>query len=169
MVTSLPYSPIHSPEWFEKFFRKNFNKLNYNKFFWWRSYVSKTKPLHSRTSLKDRILNGDFEISPYRLEAELVEHRLNQKYLDLINDPGKYVEESSVDRARRKRLLEDFDKDESEKLKSLETAFLVTFKINKEQYNEEVTNFNGELIDFYFFIDEKYGTYWQPLKTPTIY
>jgi len=166
MIESLPYNPTHSVEWLENFFRKNYYKMPYNRFMWWRSYTTKSKPLTTRHPLKDRILNGDFSFSSYCYEAQIVEHRMNKKWRELRNDPGRYVEETSLDRSRRKRLLEDFTKDEQNKLEELESAFLSTFKITKEQYEDEIINADLELIDLYFFIEEKYGTYWKPVKIP---
>lgn len=166
MIDTLPYTPTHSLEWLESFFKKNYYKMPYNRFMWWRSYTTKTKPLTTRHPLRERILNGDFDYSSYSYEAEVVEHKINDKYKLLRNDPGKYVEETSLDRSRRKRLLEDFNKDETTKLEELKNAFLTTFKLDRDQYEYELMNTELELIDFYFFIEEKYGTYWKPAKIP---
>lgn len=166
MIQALPFNPSHSQEWLEKFFTKNYYKKPYDRFMWWRSYVPKNKPLSPKASLRDRILNGDFDVSSFKFESEIVEHKINQKYLDLIGDHGRYTEETSLDRARRKRLLEDFDKDEANKLAELQKQFVLYFKITEEQYQEEITNSELELIDFYFYIEEKYGTYWKTVKLP---
>ena len=34
-------------------------KLNYNRFFWWRRWTRKGKPLHKYSPLMDKIKNGD--------------------------------------------------------------------------------------------------------------
>ena len=164
MNVILPYSPTHSLQWLEEYFSKNYFKKPYDRFMWWRSYVPKNKPLHNRALLKDKILNGDYDFGSFKFEAEYVEHRLNEKYVKLFNDQGRFVEEASLDRARRKRLLEDFEKDELKKLQELKKEFLVVFKITSEQYDEEILKTDLELIDFYFFIEEKYGTCWVPFK-----
>lgn len=164
MQVTLPYSPTHSQEWLEQFFEKNYYKKSYDRFMWWRSYSPKRKPLHPRSSLLDRILNGDFDLASYKYEVEAVEHKLNQKFIDLIEDQGRYVEEASLDRARRKRLLEDFEKDELSKLAELKKQFLIVFKITEEEYEQEILNTDLELVDFYYFIEEKYGKYWIPMK-----
>lgn len=163
-VLNLPYSPYNSVEDIESYLSENYNKLNYNQFMWWRGFTPKTKPLHKRNTLKEKILNGDFDTASYKMEAELVEHRMNKIFQECHPDTPKFVEKTSLDRARRKRLLADFEKDEAEKLKALEVGFTTTFKLTKEQYEEEVVEFDGELIDFYYFIEEKYGTYWIPMK-----
>lgn len=156
MNISLPYKPMHSPEWLEKYFKKNYYKKPYNRFHWWRSYVEKKNPLSNRTPLRDRILNGDFDFGPYKLEAEVVEHRINQKYQELFNDQGKYVEETSLDRARRKRLLEDYEADEKRKLNDLAKSFNELIGLSKEQVLEELADHSDTLIEFYYHITEKY-------------
>lgn len=156
MIVDLPYTPTHSVEWLEDFFTKNYYKKPYDRFKWWRKYTSKTKPLSNRCMLRDRILNGDFDIGPYRFEAELVEHTINKKYVELYNDLGKYVEESSLDRARRKRLLEDFDKDESRKLQELVRAFREIVHITEDKVWEELSDYEDTLIEFYYYIEGKY-------------
>ena len=156
MNISLPYSPFHSIEWLESFFKENYYKLPYNRFMWWRSYTPRTKPLSFRESLRDRILNGDFDFASFKFEAELVEHKMNEKFTELSKDIGRYVEETSLDRSRRIRLLEDFEKDEASKLNQLLNEFLSNFNITRDQYEEEVVNWNDSLIEFYYYIKEKY-------------
>ena len=164
MIIDLPYSPTIELEELEKRLTSKYYKKPYNRFQWWRSYTLKNNPLTNRHPLKDRILNGDFDLGSFRYEAMVVEHRMNGKWRELRNDSGRYVEETSLDRARRKRLMEDFEKDEIDKLSDLERGLLTTFKITKDQYEEEVMNTDLELIDLYFHIEEKYGTYWKPAK-----
>jgi len=164
MIINLPYSPSHSLEWLEKFFEKDYYKKPYDRFMWWRSYSPKRRPLHPRSTLLDRILNGDFDLASYKYEIEAVEHKLNEKYVELFEDQGRYVEESSLDRARRKRLFDDFNKDETDKLSELKKQFLLTFKLTEDQYEQEIVSTDLELVDFYYFIEEKYGKYWIPLK-----
>jgi len=166
MNINLPYSPTTSLEELEDHLTTNYFKKPYDRFMWWRSYTLRNKPLTPRHPFKDRILNGDFDIGSFKYEAQVVEHRMNDKWRELYKDTGRYVEETSLDRARRKRLLEDFEKDETNKLQELERGFLMTFKITKDQYEEEVMNTDLELIDLYFYIEEKYGTYWKPAKIP---
>ena len=54
------------------------------------------------------------------------------------------------------RLIEDFEKDESERLSSLITSFTQHFRCNKEQVEEEMLKCSGSLIDLYYIIEEKY-------------
>jgi len=165
MVTNLPYKPSHSVAWLENFFKKGYYKKPYDRFMWWRSYTPKQKPLTNRHPLKDRIINGDFDIAPHRFEAELAEHRMNQKWIENKGYEDTYREAIQVEAARRKRLLQDYDKEEHRRLEELKRAFLITFKMTKEQYDEEVVNTSAkDLLDFYFKMEDKYGTYWRPLS-----
>jgi len=155
MIINLPHKPVHSVEWLEDFFAKNYYKKPYDRFSWWRKYTSINKPLSKRSPLRDRILNGDFDIGSYSFEAELVEHTINDKFIKNYNDQGKFVEETSLDRARRKRLLEDFKKDESRKLEELVKSFRDLLPITEEEIWEELANYNDTLIEFYYYITEK--------------
>jgi disulfide oxidoreductase YuzD len=156
MEVNVPFSPKHSEEWLDHYFKKNYYKKPYDRFSWWRSYVEKNKPLSSRAPLRDKILNGDFDFGSYRFEAEVVEHKINKKFKELYNDQGKYIEETSLDRARRKRLLEDFEKDETRKLNDLAKHFSDLIGLPQEKVLDELADFDGTLIEFYFSITEKY-------------
>ena len=140
MVTRLPYTPIHSKAWLDRFFKKDYYKKPYDRFMWWRSFTPKNKPLTNRHPLKDRIMNGDFDIAPYKFESELVEHRMNEKWIEHKGYEDTYREAIQVDKARRKRLLEDYEKEEIRRLQDLKKAFVVTLKMTNEQYDKEVTN-----------------------------
>ena len=133
-----------------------YQKLNYNQFRWWRLYAPKNKPLDNRQSLRDRILNGDFDFSCYKAQIYLVEYQLNDILKECGMDYAKYLEKTQVIRARRKRLIEDFEKDEAERLRSLTVEFTKYFKCNREQVEEEMLNCSGSLIDLYYIIEEKY-------------
>jgi len=133
-----------------------YQKINYNRFMWWRMYQPKNKPLDNRQPLRDRILNGDFDFSCYKAQIYLVEHQLNDLLEECSGDYQKYLEKASVQLARRKRLIEDFEKDEKERLDSLITEFTKYFRCNREQVIEEMEKCSGELIDLYYIIEEKY-------------
>src|SRR6056300_1117396 len=109
---NLPYSPIHSQAWLEKYLSTNYYKKKYDRFMWWRSFTLRNNPLSNKHPLRDRIANGDFDLGSYIFEIELVEHRINEKFKQIGHDPVQYHEAISVDKARRKRLQEDRDKDE---------------------------------------------------------
>ena len=172
MEYSLPMQPKWTRSFLERTLSKRYFKKPYDRFMWWRSYTPKNKPLDKRKPFIDRICNGDFEVGPYLMEIELVKHTMNDKFTNCITaggdlDESKYHQESSIDRARMKRLLEDHEKEELRKLDDIKREFLVKFKITSEQYDKEVVNTSAkDLPDFYFRMDEKYGAYWQPNKMP---
>ena len=123
------YKPTHEVKWLEK-------------------YLSTTY----------RISNGDFDLGPYVFEIELVEHRLNETHSRLGHDEVQYREAIQLDKARRKRLQEDRDKDEFTKLAELRRCFLAEFKMTKVQYDREVISFRGkDLLNFYFKMEDKFG------------
>ena len=112
MEYSLPMQPKWSRSFLERTLSKRYFKKPYDRFMWWRSYTPKNKPLDKRKPFIDRICNGDFEVGPYLMEIELVKHTMNDKFTNCITaggelDESKYHQESSIDRARMKRLLED--------------------------------------------------------------
>jgi len=153
----LPYDPVHSKEWLENYLTKNYYKKKYDRFMWWRSYTLRNSPLSNKYSLRDRILNGDFDLGSYTFEIELVEHSLNEKHQKLGHDEVQLREAVQMDKARRKRLQQDRDKDEVKKLEDLKRAFLDEFKMTEKQYEREVIKPNKDIISFYFKMEDKYG------------
>ena len=139
-----------------------YQKINYNQFRWWRMYQPKNKPLHKNQPLRDKILNGDFDYSCYKAQQYWCEYQLNDILEECGVDYQMYLEKSSVLRARRKRLIEDFEKDEAERIESLIKEFTTCFRCNREQVVEEMINCSGELIDLYYIIEEKYKVVLMP-------
>lgn len=159
MDLNLPYSPNHTAKWLENYFKKDYYKKPYDRFMWWRSFTPKNKPLTNRHPFRDRILNGDFDMAPYKFEAELVEHRLNEKYIEHRGYEDTWLEAVAVDKARRKRLLEDYEKEEKKRLEDLKKHFVLEFKMTKEQYEYEIVKYRGpDLINFYYRMKDKFGT-----------
>jgi len=162
---NLPYKPIHDVKWLEKYLKTNYYKKKYDRFMWWRSYTPRKAPLSNKHSLRDRILNGDFDIGPFIYEIELVEHRMNERYIKYPDDPGRIRQEEQLDAARRKRLMEDRDKDEARKLEELKKCFLFEFKMTRKQYDREIVSFRGkDLITFYYRMEKKYKKYARRLQ-----
>ena len=150
-----PFKPSLSRKQLDKEFSK-LRKLKYNQFRWWRMYDNPNKPLDKRALFRDRILNGDFDYSHYSFQAMWCEHEMNDIAVDCGDDLQKYVEKTSLLRSRRKRLLEDFERDENEKLEALIKGFTDNFRCTKDQVYEEIFKCSGELIDLYYIIEEKY-------------
>lgn len=157
MVTSLPYSPTQSLEWLEGYFKKHYFKKPYNKFMWWRSYTPIKKPLDRRAIFRDKLKNGDFDMAPYYFEAQIVEHKMNEKFIDCDGDQVIFRDVTKLDCARRKRLLEDFDKEETERLEELRKLFILEFNMTGEQYDREVVKPSKNLLGFYDKMKKKFG------------
>ena len=119
----------------------NYRKLNYNRFMWWRWYDEKNKPLSNKSDFRDKIFNGDFDLSSYQLQAYLCEHMLDELQIEQKGELDHTSEKVRMLKARRKRLLEDFEK---------------YFNITKEKVIEECLECSGELIDLYYIIEDKY-------------
>ena len=158
------FNPTLSRNQLQKEFSK-LQKLKYNQFRWWRMYDTKNKPLDKRKPLRDRILNGDYDFSHYWYQAAWVEHDLNDLQVECKDDDGLFVEKGAVLRARRKRLLEDFERDEKEKLEELYNEFPKYFRVSKDQVKKEMAEFSGSLIDFYYHIDDKYKITFTPYES----
>ena len=147
-----PYKPLHTEEWLLKFFKKNYNTMSYNRFMWWRKYTSKKKPLPSTASFHAKVMNGDFDLSPFKFEAELVEHTLRRKWHQ-YPDSAEFLEAARMDIARRKRLLEDHEKDENKKLADFYKAASKAFKMERNQIDTAIDSFTGDtIIDFYNYL-----------------
>jgi hypothetical protein len=153
---SLPYSPDNTLEWLEEYLTINYFKKPYDRFMWWRNYTPRTKPLNNRKPLRERITNGDFDTSSFKYEAQVSEHKLNRMFVEAKGDMGVYSHNSALEINRRKRLMEDFTKDENKKLEDLYLAFRDNFGLSRELYEEEILNWDGELVEFYDYIEKKY-------------
>lgn len=153
---SLPYRPDNTLEWLEEYLTTNYFKKPYDRFMWWRNYTPRTKPLHNRIPLRKRIINGDFDTSSFKYEAQVSEHKLNRMFVEAKGDMGVYSHNSALEINRRKRLMEDFTKDENKKLEDLYLAFRDNFGLSRELYEEEILNWDGELVEFYDYIEKKY-------------
>ena len=150
---------IFNPSLSRKQLQTHFNKLqklNYNVFRWWRMYESKNKPLDTRKPLRERIMNGDFEFSHYYLQALWVEHDINDLQIECGDDHGLFVEKGAVMRARRKRLYEDYERDEKEKMSKLKRSLWENFRISKQQLEKVMEEFGGTTLELYFHLDDNY-------------
>jgi hypothetical protein len=119
-------------------------------------YESVNKPLSSRAHISDKIKNGDYDYPHWKYQAELCEHDLNDMWQKMSPDYGKWVEESSLTRARRKRLIEDHEKEENKKLEELVREFTKYYRVTKEQVVDLMLDWDGDLYGFYQFMDDRY-------------
>jgi hypothetical protein len=119
-------------------------------------YESTNKPLSSRAHISDKIKNGDYDYPHWKYQAELCEHDLNDMWQKMSPDYAKWVEESSLMRARRKRLIEDHEKEENKKLEELVREFTRYYRVTKEQVLDLMLEWEGDLYGFYQFMDDQY-------------
>jgi hypothetical protein len=133
---------------------KKLQPLNYNRFMWWRTHTDKVTPLGKRALLKDRILNGDFNPSSYFWQAQLALYTAKEK-LDLTKHDTRYqIEICAVDFQRYKKLMEDFEKEEANRMSALYDAFISEYNITKEELEEKFINWNGDILSFYNYAEE---------------
>jgi len=131
-----------------------FQKSNYVKFYWWRRFKPRTPPFKHR-SLLQKIQNGNYDYSDYRVQAlyelELAEIKSNifPKYAYTERD-----EAIKMGRMRYNKLMIDFDKDESNLLKTIEREFCKVFGISKEEFDLYVLLCDGGLEELYNTIKE---------------
>ena len=156
MITNKIYNPPLSKAWIIKYFKKDYLKRSYNRFQWWRSYTPKRPPLKASASFKDKIYNGDFDHSPLLFEAYLAEYKLNELWNECDQDHTRFGQPASIHKATRKRLLEDYQKDETNRLEYIRKGFMKEFKIDRETYTKEVEKTTKSLKDFYDYMSRKY-------------
>jgi len=130
--------------------------LNYNRFMWWRRFTQPKRPLDKKAPLLNKIKNGDLEFSHFYWQALYTEIEMNEKHINCIDDQH-WVEESRVDKQRRRRLWEDFEKDETEKLKMIRKLFSKEFRMTLEDYDDVILEFEGTLQQFYNYCEIKFG------------
>ena len=145
------YKPTFTREELEEKF-SHLQKLNYNQFRWWRLYDVKKKPLAAHFPFRARIENGDYDFSHYWYQAAWVEHDINDLSIECKDDAGLFSEKVQVLSARRKRLYEDYEKDEKWKLDDLVKEFSRNFHITKDEAGLEMEEFGGTLLELYDYI-----------------
>lgn len=133
--------------------------LNYNQFFWWRRWAPKNKTLHKYQPLWNKIVNGDYEASPYFWQIQYCEWEIEQKEIKFAGDRGRIVEETKVDTARLRRLVKDHETYEKENLAQLQKDFTSTFQMSKEDYERELETFDGDVKEFYIHCELRYPKY----------
>lgn len=149
------YNPSLSEEEINKKLKK-LRKLKYNQFRWWRMYDDPNPPKHKYCLLIDKIQNGDFDFSHYRYQAMWCEHEMNKIYKQNEGNLGRFIEETSLLRARRKKLLEDFYKDEENRLENLYSNFSIEFRLPKKEIKNIISSFEGTIEELYLNLKQKY-------------
>ena len=136
-----------------------YQPINYNRFMWWRTHTDNVKPLGKRALLKDKIINGDFNESSYFMQAQLALYQAKDKVNLNKHNYSDQLDILSVDLARYKRLISDYDKEDNERLEALYEAFTSYFKITRSELIEELCNWSGDLLSYYTYCTKfKYET-----------
>ena len=130
-----------------------FRKNTYNKFYWWRRFQPR-QTLHKLHRLEQRVPNGDFEVSDYYWQLQY-EDVLEQA--ELANEPStdRKHEIRSLYGERKRRLTKDYEADEAKILAEMYKAFWNEFRMTKEQVENEMLNFDGDLAEFILYLSSK--------------
>jgi hypothetical protein len=132
--------------------------LNYNQFRWWRTHTDNVTPLGKRAPLKDRITNGEFEPSAYLWMAQYALYVAKDKVNLKTDCHQKQLENLAVDLARYKRLMEDYEKEESQRMEALYDAFTSAFRLTREELTEKFLVWSGDIASFYDYANEFFYT-----------
>ena len=130
-----------------------FRKNTYNRFYWWRRFQPR-ETLHHYRRLNERIPNGDFEVSDYHWQV-LWENELEKEAIGNERSVDKQHEIRCMFGERRRRLNNDYEKDEQKILDEMYKAFRVELRMSKDEVDNEMLNFDGTLSEFYYYIYNK--------------
>jgi hypothetical protein len=145
---------IHSKETIHKQISK-LQQLKYNQFYWWRKFKDKS-PLSSKEAVHARIDNGDFDFSSYYWQAQYALVEMEEK-TGHISDPGNRHEAQTIYRERWRRLMNDYEKDESQRLVEYKKAITNLFEIEDDDLEKKMENFDGTLKELYTLIKIEYN------------
>jgi len=130
-----------------------FRKNTYNRFYWWRRFQPR-QSLHAYRRLDERILNGDFEASDYHWQT-LWENELEKQAINEEPSIDKQHEIRCMFGERRRRLNNDYEKDEQKILDEMYKAFRMELRMSKDEVEDEMLQFDGTLSEFYYYIYNK--------------
>jgi hypothetical protein len=145
---------IHSKETVNKEINK-LQPLKYNQFYWWRKFKEKS-PLSTKDAVHARIDNGDFDFSSYYWQAQYALLEMEEK-TGHIKDPSIRHESQTLFRERYRRLMNDFEKDEPQRLETYIKAITGLFEIEKDELENKMENFDGTLKELYILIKTNYN------------
>jgi hypothetical protein len=129
--------------------------LKYNQFYWWRKFKEKS-PLSTKDAVHARIDNGDFDFSSYYWQAQYALLEMEEK-TGHIKDPSVRHESQTLFRERYRRLMNDFEKDEPQRLESYVKTMTGLFEIEKDELEKKMETFDGTLKELYTLIKINYN------------
>jgi len=144
---------IHSKETINKEISK-LQPLKYNQFYWWRKFKDKS-PLSSKEAVHARIDNGDFDFSSYYWQAQYALLEMEEK-TGHISNPSTKHETQSIYRERYRRLMNDYEKDEPQRLSNYVKVITDLFMIEEKELERMMENFEGTLKELYTLIKNNY-------------
>ena len=133
-------------------------------FYWWRRYRSH-KALPPKSTLLNKIRNGDFEYSEFFQQAEWELHWMKDEQVEFIdNYNGRephhdplYMAIEGRARKRYNKLFEDGMKEEFERMVKLVNGLTKFFKMEKETIKDIMSEFGDTTEKLYFHIAKMQG------------
>jgi hypothetical protein len=130
-----------------------YSKQNYNRFYWWRRFQPR-QSLHHYRRLDERVANGDFEVSDYHWQV-MWETELEKQSITNEPNPDKQHEIRCMFGERKRRLNNDYEKDETKILEEMYKAFKVEFRMTRDEVEDQMLQFEGTLSEFIQYIYSK--------------
>ena len=131
-------------------------RLNYNQFFWWRKFRPKQKELSKQAYSVDKIRNGDFDFSHYYWQAQYALLEMEEK-TGHISDPGNRHDAQTIYRERYRRLMNDYEKDEAQRLAEYKKTITNLFEIEDNDLEKKMEDYDGTLKELYILIKNNYN------------
>ena len=145
---------VHSNETLNKHISK-LQPLKYNQFYWWRKFKDKS-PLSSKEAVHARIDNGDFDFSSYYWQAQYALIEMEEK-TGHISDPGNRHDAQTIYRERYRRLMNDYEKDEAQRLAEYKKTITNLFEIEDNDLEKKMEDYDGTLKELYILIKNNYN------------
>jgi len=134
---------------------KKLTPLKYNQFFWWRKFKDKS-PLSSKEAVHARIDNGDFEFSSYYWQAQYALLEMEEK-TGHLKHPDDRREAQTIYMERYRHLMNDYEKDEPQRIENYIKTITGLFEIEKEELEKKMEDFDGTLKELYILIKSSYN------------
>jgi hypothetical protein len=126
---------------------------NYNRFQWWRRYHD-MQELSDKAPTLQKILNGDYDYPTYFYQAQ---HEVYRMYDQIKNipHPEDRVDKVNLFMERYRRLMEDSQKEEDKRFNAIKKRLSKEFKIEKEDLEQLMSEFEGSLEELYIYLKNK--------------
>jgi hypothetical protein len=83
------------------------------------------------------------------------ENELEKEAISKIEDPDRQHETRCLYGERRRRLMDDYEKDEVKILEAMYKDFRTELRMSQEEVEDEMLQFEGTLSEFYYYIYNK--------------